>query len=62
MHQLPGAVFAPLPKVGVDGSPGWQVMGQQAPGTATARYVEDSVKDLAQAMYSGSSGVFRGGR
>jgi hypothetical protein len=31
---------------------------QQAPGTATTEHVEDSVKDLTQGMYSGSSGSF----
>jgi hypothetical protein len=30
--------------------PGWEVVGQQSPGTTTVEHVEDSVEDLARAM------------
>jgi len=36
MHELPGAVLAPTPKVVIDDLPRGQIMGQQAPGTASA--------------------------
>jgi hypothetical protein len=35
-------------------------VGQQAPSTVTTDYVEDGIKDLAQGVYSGASGSFRG--
>jgi hypothetical protein len=47
MDALPGAVARPKPKVVVDGGPGWQIMGQHAPGAAGARPVQDAVDDLA---------------
>ena len=39
----------------MNGLPRWQVVRQQAPGTAAADYVEDSVEDLAQRVDSGPS-------
>jgi hypothetical protein len=32
----------------MDGLPGWEVVRQQAPGTATTEHIEDSVKDFAR--------------
>jgi hypothetical protein len=44
----------------VDGLPRREVVWQQAPSTAATNYVEDGVKDLAQGVYPGPSGGFRG--
>jgi site-specific DNA recombinase len=46
----------------LDGLPGRKVVRQQAPGTATTEHLEDSVKDLAQGMYSGRPGALGVGR
>jgi hypothetical protein len=59
MHQLPGAVLAPLLKVMVDDPPRGQIMGQHAPGTATAQQIEDAVEDLALGVFFRSAPGFR---
>jgi hypothetical protein len=56
VHPLPGAVDPPSSEVVMDGLPGREVVGKQAPGTPTTDDVEDGVKDLAQGVYSWSSG------
>jgi hypothetical protein len=43
VDPLPGPVYAPNPEVVVDGGPSREVMGEQAPLTATFEKVEDSV-------------------
>jgi hypothetical protein len=51
MYPLPGAVFAPLPKVVIDDPPGRQVMGQQAPGAASAQQIENAVEHLPLGVF-----------
>ena len=46
----------------VDGLPGREVVGKQAPGAAAADDVEDGVEDLAQGMYPGAAGSRWGSR
>src|SRR5438270_8737636 len=60
VHPLPGAVDPPSSEVMVDGLPRRKVVRQETPSTPAAEYVEDGVKDLAQGVYSWSSGGFRG--
>jgi hypothetical protein len=50
VDMLPGAVYTPEPKVVVGGLPGWELVRQQPPGTATSDDVEDGVQDLAHRM------------
>ena len=60
VQPLPGTVETPDPKVMVDGFPRWQIMGQQAPGTATPYDIENGVQDLTQGVNSWSSiGLWR---
>src|SRR5215212_2973991 len=56
VQSLPGAVDAPGPEVVVDGPPRREVVGQQSPSTAAARYVEDGVEDLAQGVEARATG------
>src|SRR5947209_12127762 len=35
----------------MDGSPGWQVMGHQSPGTAASQDVEDGIDDFASRVF-----------
>src|SRR5918998_250490 len=51
VEPLEGPVDAPLPEPMVDGFPRREVTRQEPPGTATLEQVEDSVQDLAWAMY-----------
>jgi hypothetical protein len=46
MHERPGAVLLPAPKVVVHELPGGEVMGQQTPGTPTAHDIKDAVQDF----------------
>jgi len=46
MHQLPRPVVPPAPKILIDELPGREIMGQQAPGTATTQNIEDGVQDF----------------
>src|SRR5215212_4122344 len=63
MHLLPGSVQAPGAEVVVDGLPGWEVVGQEPPGAATANDVEeDGVQDFAGGVHLGTSGSFRCGQ
>src|SRR4051794_17304379 len=39
----------------IDGSPRWQIMRQQFPGTSTADCVEDAVQDFPSAVYGRAS-------
>lgn len=45
---VPGAVAAPAAVPGVDGTPGREVVGQQAPLAAAADQVEDAVDHFAE--------------
>ena len=47
MDLLPEPLQPPEPEIMVHGLPGWQIVGQQAPGTATAEHVEDGIENLA---------------
>jgi hypothetical protein len=47
MHPLPGAIVPPAPAVLVDDLPGGNVMGPQAPGTATPEARENRIQDFA---------------
>src|SRR5215212_1266026 len=58
MHLLPGSVQTPEAEVVVDGLPGWEVVGQEPPGAATANDVENGVQDLAGGVHPGTSGSF----
>jgi hypothetical protein len=60
VHPLPSAVEPPRSEVMVDGLPGWEVVGQQSPGTATTQDVEDGLEDLAQGVHPGTPWDFRG--
>ena len=57
MQLLPGTVDAPGSEVVVDGFPGWEVMREQAPGTAATHHVEDGIEDLAQGVHPRASRV-----
>src|SRR5919107_1081574 len=58
VHLFPGSVQAPGAEVVVDGLPGWEVMGQQSPGTTALENVEDGVCDLAQFVEARTPGSF----
>ncbi len=58
MHQLPGAIFLPTPKVLVDNLPRRQVMGYQPPRTAAAHDIEDAVQDLPLGVLLGPAPRF----
>src|SRR5215210_4992807 len=60
VHPLPGAVEPPRSEIMVNGLPGWEVVGQQSPGTATTQDVENGVEDLAQGVHPGTSWGFGG--
>ena len=47
VHHLPGPILLPAPKILVDDLPGGEVMGQQAPRTATTQDIKDAVQDFA---------------
>jgi hypothetical protein len=51
MHELPGAILAPHPKVVVHHLPRRQVMGKQAPRTPTAQDREDAVENFALGVF-----------
>ncbi len=55
MHAWPGAIVPPAPEVLVDNLPGGKVMRQKAPGTATAKDVEDRLQDLTFGIFLGPS-------
>jgi hypothetical protein len=55
VDMLPGAVYTPEPKVVVRGLPGWELVRQQPPGTATSDDVEDGVQDLTLRMKPGTA-------
>ena len=61
MHHLPGPVLTPLTIVVIDDPPRGQVMGQHAPGTATAQQLEDRVQDFALGIGLGPPSRFRFG-
>src|SRR4051812_8246688 len=52
---FPQPVAAPEAKVVVDGLPGRQVMGQQAPGAAAAHPIRDGVEQLAAGVAGGAA-------
>src|SRR5262249_31973098 len=47
LDLLPDPALAPAIKLGRNGAPGGQVVGEQAPLAAAAQDVEDSVEDVA---------------
>jgi hypothetical protein len=47
VHPFPCSIQTPEAEVVVDGLPGWEVVGQESPGTAAAHNIEDGVEDLA---------------
>jgi hypothetical protein len=58
MHEPPGAILAPRPKVMVDHPPRGQVMGQQAPRAAAAPEREDGVQALTlRVRFRSASGL-----
>jgi hypothetical protein len=61
MPVLPGAVLPPAPEVLVDNLPGRKVMGQQAPGTATPKDIEERIQDLTLGIFLGPPTAFGGG-
>ena len=61
MPPLPGAIVPPAPEVLVDKLPGWKVMGQQAPGTATTENREDRIQDFALRIFLRSPTGLGGG-
>src|SRR5581483_7922006 len=58
---LPGAIPTPPAEVVVDGPPGWEVVGQGAPGAALAGVVEQGVDDLAHVGLAGAAAGPGGG-
>jgi hypothetical protein len=59
IDPLEGAVDSPLSEVMVDGLPGREVVGEQAPSAAALEDIEDGVEDLAQGMKPGAAGGLR---
>lgn len=45
--QLPGPVLLPASNIMIDDLPGGEVMGEQAPRTATSQNIHDTVQDVA---------------
>lgn len=61
IDPFPRIVDPPGPEVVVNGLPGRQVVGQQAPSTSATQHVEeDGIEDLAQEMDSRAPGTFGG--
>lgn len=61
MDLLPGAIQPPPAVVIVDGAPGRQIVGQEAPGTAGPGEIQDGVEHLAQIDRAGPT-ARQGGR
>jgi hypothetical protein len=59
MHALPGAIVSPAPEVLIDNLPGWELMQQQAPRSATAPQIQDPVQDVARGVRRGPSAGLR---
>ena len=55
MHQLPSPIVAPAPKILIDDLPGREIMGQQAPSTATTQDIEDGVQDFTFGLLLGAA-------
>src|SRR6266511_6297393 len=55
VHVFPRAIQAPQPEIVIGRMPGWKLVWQQPPGTATPNNIEDCVEDLAHGMQSGSA-------
>jgi hypothetical protein len=55
MHQLPSPIVPPAPKILIDDLPGWEIMGQQAPGTTPTQDIEDGVQDFPFGILLGSA-------
>src|SRR5215831_21187307 len=47
MDLLPDPLAAPGPEVMIDGTPRWQIMGQQFPRAAAANGIADPIHNLA---------------
>ena len=61
LHSFPGPVIPPFAGVPPDRAPGWQVMGHQPPGYATAQHVENPVDHLPRSVVLGWPLVVSGG-
>jgi hypothetical protein len=61
VDPLPGTIDAPNPKIMVDSGPSREVVGEQAPLTATLEKVEDGVEDFTETVGSGASLSLGGG-
>jgi hypothetical protein len=61
MHQRPRPIVAPAPNILRDHLPGRDIMGQQAPGTATAQDIKDGVQDVPCGILLGSAPRLGGG-
>ena len=57
----PQSVQSVSPEVVVNGRPRRKIMGQKPPMTATFKYIEDGVEDVAQGVAARSSLAFWGG-
>src|SRR5215472_17252233 len=58
MHERPGSVLTPDPKVVIDNLPRREVMGQQPPRTPTAHDIKDAVEDFPLGVLLRSSAPF----
>jgi hypothetical protein len=61
VHPLPGTVLLPAPKIMGDDLPRGEVVGQQAPGTATTQDIQDTIQDFPFRILLGSAPRLRGG-
>ena len=53
MHQLPGAILAPTPKIVLDDLPGREITGPQAPGTPATHNIKMSFRISRLGYFSG---------
>jgi hypothetical protein len=55
VEACPGTIETPLAEIIMDGSPGWEIVRQQAPRTTGAEEIEDRGEDFAQIHSPGAS-------
>src|SRR5216117_914190 len=58
VNALPGAVQAPVAKVGVDSLPGRKIMRQHAPLATSAQDIEDGIDNISPQVISGTPSAF----
>src|SRR5215831_19712993 len=61
MDLLPDPLAAPGPEVMIDGTPRWQIMGQQFPRAAAANGIADPIHNLAPGVLGRTPAGFGGG-